>query len=142
MTRLRPGWLVALFAAILSIDVWLPWLTTAAGGGGRANAIGGSVGNLGLPPGFGVGQGIVLSAAVLLVFGAMAGRGLFATTTSVVALAVSLLVVGLIVVYYRQHVVPPVIAGYGLYVGAASAMGALGCSAWALIGSAGTGAGR
>ena len=46
MPRPSPGWLVALCAAILAITVWLPWLTTRAGGGGRANAIGGTVGVL------------------------------------------------------------------------------------------------
>ena len=56
MFRLRPGWLVALCAAILAITVWLPWLTTRADGGGRANAIGGTVGNLVLPARFGAGQ--------------------------------------------------------------------------------------
>ena len=35
MFRLRPGWLVALCAAILAITVWLPWLTTRADGGRR-----------------------------------------------------------------------------------------------------------
>ena len=51
MLRVRPGWLVALFAATLAVSAWLPWLTTGADGGGRANAIGGTVGNLALPPG-------------------------------------------------------------------------------------------
>ena len=71
MARLRPGWLVTLCAAILAVSVWLPWLTTSALGGGRANAIGGTVGSLVLPRGFGVGQLIVLLTSTLLVAGAM-----------------------------------------------------------------------
>ena len=74
MLRPRPGWLVALCAAILAVSAWLPWLTTTADGGGRANAIGGTVGNLVLPPRFGAGQLIVL-ASTLIVAGAMAARG-------------------------------------------------------------------
>ena len=69
MLRVRPGWLVALFAAILAVSAWLPWLTTGADGGGRANAIGGTVGNLVLPPRFGAGQLIVLLASTLIVAG-------------------------------------------------------------------------
>ena len=44
MARLRPGWLVVLWATGLSISAWLPWLTSAVGGGGRASAIGGALG--------------------------------------------------------------------------------------------------
>ena len=70
MVRPRPGWLVALCAAILAVSAWLPWLTTTADGGGRANAIGGTVGNLVLPPRFGAGQLIVLLASgIVLVLG-------------------------------------------------------------------------
>ena len=73
MARLRPGWLVALCAPILAVSAWLPWLTTTADGGGRANAIGGIVGAMPVPPpGFGVGQLIVLLASTLIVAGAMA----------------------------------------------------------------------
>lgn len=132
MTRLHPGWLVALFAAILSVSVWLPWLTTAVNGGGHASAIGGSVGSLHLPRGFGVGQLIVLLAATLLVAGAMAGRGLSARLASVAALAISLLIAALTIWYYHLNIVPPITAGYGLYLGAGSTVGALGCSVWAL----------
>jgi hypothetical protein len=74
MLRLSPGWLVALCAAILAVSVWLPWLTTRADGGGHANAIGGTVGNLVLPPRFGAGQLIALLASTLIVAGAMAAR--------------------------------------------------------------------
>ena len=133
MTRSRPGWLVALFAAILSISAWLPWLTTSANGGGHASAIGGSVGSIALPPRFGIGQLIVLLAAALLVAGAMVGRGLFSGLASVAALAISLGVAGLGVWYYRLNVVAPITAGYGLYIGAVSVAGALGCSVWALL---------
>lgn len=132
MTRLHPGWLIALFAAILSVSVWLPWLTTAANGGGRASAIGGSVGSLHLPPGFGVGQLIVLLAATLLVAGAMVGRGLSVKLASVAALVISLLITALTAWYYHLNIASPITAGYGLYLGAASAIGAVGCSVWAL----------
>lgn len=132
MTWPHPGWLVALFAAILSISAWLPWLTTTVNGGGHASAIGGSVGSLHLPPGFGVGQLIVLLAAALLVAGAMVGRDLSARLAAVAALAISLLVTGLTVWYYHLNIVPPINAGYGFYLGLGSAAGALGCSVWAL----------
>lgn len=133
MTRLRPGWLVVLFAAVLSISTWLPWLTTTVNGGGRANAIGGTVGNLALPPRFGVGQLIVLLASVLLVAGAMAGRGLSSRAASLAALVLSLGVAALTAWYYHLNVAPPVSAGYGIYVGAAGAAGAALCSLWALL---------
>ena len=45
MARLRPGWLVALAAAGLSVSAWLPWLTSpAAAAGFAAGAPVGSVG--------------------------------------------------------------------------------------------------
>jgi hypothetical protein len=133
MTRVRSGWLVALFAAILAVSAWLPWLTTTVNGGGRANAVGGSVGSLFLPSRFGAGQLIVLLASALLVAGTMVGRGLSVRLASVAALVMSLLVMALTIWYYHLNVVPPVSAGYGLYVGAASAAGAVGCSSWALV---------
>ncbi|EUA02222.1 putative cONSERVED TRANSMEMBRANE PROTEIN [Mycobacterium kansasii 824] len=117
--RLRPGWLVALFAVIVSVSTWLPWLTTTVGGGGWANAIGGTHGNLALPPGFGAGQLIALLSSTLLVAGAMVGRGLSAKLSSVVALVVSLLIVALTIWYYTINVNPQVSAEYGLYVGGA-----------------------
>jgi hypothetical protein len=133
MSRLRPGWLVALCAVVVSVSAWLPWLTTTVDGGGHANAIGGSVGSLLVPPRFGAGQLIVLLASGLLVAGAMAGRGLSSRSASAAALAISLLIAVLTVWYYHLNVVPPVAAGYGLYVGAAGAAGALCCSVWALV---------
>ena len=84
--RLHPGWLVALFAAIVSASAWMPWLTTTVGGGGWANAIGGTHGNLLLPPGFGAGQLIVVLSSALLVAGAVAGRGLSMKLASIAAL--------------------------------------------------------
>ena len=131
--RLRPGWLVAFFASVVFISAWLPWLTTAVNGGGWANAIGGTHGNLELPKGFGAGQLIVLLSSTLLVAGAMVGRGLSARAASVAALIISLLIIGLTVWYYRLNVNPPVSAEYGLYVGAASAVCAAACSAVAVI---------
>jgi hypothetical protein len=131
----RPGWLVALFAALVSLSAWLPWLTTGTGGGGWANAIGGSIGSMHLPPGFGPGQLIVLLSSTLLVAGAMVGRGLSVRPASVAALVVSLLVVALTVRYYDVNVKPPVSAAYGLYIGGVAAGGAVLCSMWALASS-------
>src|ERR1700737_3646964 len=74
MTRLRPGWLVALFAATASASAWLPWLTTGINGGGWANAIGGSAGSLHLPPGFGPGQLIMFFSCTLRGGGGRDGR--------------------------------------------------------------------
>lgn len=134
MARLRPGWLVALCAVVLAVSAWLPWLTTRADGGGRANAIGGVVGRLPAPPpGFGVGQLIVLLAATLIVAGAMAARGLSARMASSAALAISVLLVVLTVWYYRLYVYDTVSAGYGLYLGAAVAIAAAVLSVWAMV---------
>lgn len=135
MTRLHPGWLVALFAAILSVSTWLPWLTTTVNGGGWASAVGGSMGSLHLPRGFGTGQLIVLLSSTLLVAGAVVGRGLSARLASVAALSLSLLIGALTGWYYSVNVNPPVAAGYGFYVGAAGAAGAVICSGWALASS-------
>ena len=85
------------------------------------------------PPGFGVGQLIVLLAATLIVAGAMAARGLSARVASAAALAISVLLVVLTVWYYRLYVYPPVSAGYGLYVGAAAAIAAVVLSVWAMV---------
>ncbi|HYB82179.1 MAG TPA: hypothetical protein VED43_11160 [Mycobacterium sp.] len=134
MTRwLHPGWLVAIFALVISASAWMPWLTTAVNGGGWANAIGGAHGSLELPRGFGAGQLIVLLSSTLLVAGAMVGRGLSVKLASVAALLISLLIVALTVWYYRLNVMPPVSAEYGLYVGAAGAVCAVACSFAALI---------
>ncbi|EUA11329.1 hypothetical protein [Mycobacterium pseudokansasii] len=131
--RLRPGWLVALFAVIVSVSTWLPWLTTTVGGGGWANAIGGTHGNLALPRGFGAGQLIVLLSSTLLVAGAMVGRDLSAKLSSIAALLVSLLIVALTIWYYTINVNPQVSAEYGLYVGAGAAACAVVCSLWAVV---------
>src|ERR1700727_3564686 len=93
MPRIRPGWLVELSAATVSFSAWLPWLTTGINGGGWANSIGGSIGSLHLPHGFGPGQLIVLLSSALLVAGAMIGRGLSVKPASVAALVISLVVV-------------------------------------------------
>jgi len=134
MARLRPGWLVVLCAAVLAISAWLPWLTSRADGGGRANAIGGIVGTMPVPPpGFGVGQLIVLLASALIVAGAMAARGLFDRLASSSALAISVLLVVLTMWYYRLYVYSPVSAGYGLFLGAAAAVCAVVLSVWAMF---------
>jgi hypothetical protein len=134
MARLRPGWLVVLCAAILAVSAWLPWLTSRAGGGGHANAIGGIVGTMPVPPpGFGVGQLIVLLASMLIVAGAMAARGLSARLASTTALAISVLLVVLTMWYYRLYVYQPVSAGYGLYVGVAASAVAVLLSVWTMV---------
>lgn len=137
--RLRPGWLVAFFALAISASAWMPWLTTAVNGGGWANAIGGAHGSLELPPGFGAGQLIVLLSSLLLVVGAMVGRGLSVRLASIAALMVSLLIVALTVWYYKLNVKPPVSAEYGLYAGAVSAVCAMTCSVVAVIAAMGSG---
>jgi hypothetical protein len=135
MARLRPGWRVVVCAAVLAVSAWLPWLTNRAGGG-RANAIGGIVGSMPVPPpGFGVGQLIVLLASTLIVAGAMAARGLFGRLASSSALAISVLLVVLTAWYYRLYVYAPVSAGYGLYLGGAAAVCAMVLSVWAMAAS-------
>lgn len=135
--RLRPGWLVALSAAILTVSTWLPWLTTKDQGGGWVNAIGGAHGSLIPQHGFGPGQLIVLLASALIVAGAMVGRGLSLRGASIAALIISLLIVGLTVLYYRSNVDPPAVsAEYGLYVGAVSTALAVACSLWAVVAAA------
>lgn len=131
--RLRPGWLVVVSAAVLAVSVWLPWLHTAVGGGGHANAVGGAIGSLHLPERFGVGQLIVLLASTLLVAGAMAGRGISPLRASVAALAISMCIAALTAWYYRLHVGHSVSASYGWYLGAVAAAVAIGCSLWALL---------
>ncbi len=131
--RLRPGWLVAFFALLVSASAWLPWLTTAVNGGGWASAIGGTHGSLVLPHGFGAGQLIVVLSSALLVAGAMAARGLSVRVASVAALLISLLIIGITVWYYRLNVGPRVSAEYGLYVGAGGAVCAAICAIAAVI---------
>ena len=135
MSRLRPGWLVALCAVILLVSAWLPWLT--ADGGARASAVGGVVGDVAdlreKLSGFGVGQLIVLLASMLIVAGAMAARGVSARVASSAALAISVLLVVFTVWYYRLYVYPPVSVGYGLYLGLAMAIAAVLVSVWAMV---------
>lgn len=134
MARLRPGWLVALCALIVAVSAWLPWLTSTADGGGRANAIGGIAGAMSVPPpGFGVGQFVVLLSSSLLIAGAMSARGISARMASTVALAISVVLVVLSVWFYRLYVYPPVSAGYGLYIGGAVASTAVLLSVWAML---------
>ena len=70
--------------------------------------------------------------AVLIVTGAMAARDLSPRLASAAALVISLLIAFLTWFYYHLNVSPPVVAGYGLYVGTACALAALACSVWAL----------
>jgi hypothetical protein len=133
MARLQPGWFVVVFAALLAGSAWLPWLTTSALGGGRASAIGGTIGSLVLPPRFGAGQLIVLLSSGLIVTGAMAARNLSPRLAATAALVISALIGLLTWWYYHLNVSPPVSAGYGFYVGAACALLAMVCSVWALV---------
>lgn len=120
MARLRPGWLVALCALVLAVSAWLPWLTTSADGGGRANAIGGKIGSIGVPPpGFGVGQLILLLASMLIVAATMAARQLSSRLASSAALSISVIVAALLGWYFRLYVQAPVAVGYGMYLAAA-----------------------
>lgn len=116
MARLRPGWLVAFCALTLAVSAWLPWLVTAEG---RATAIGGKAGDIAVPPpGFGVGQAVVLLAACLVVAAVMAARQLSARVASTAALAISTVIAALIGWYLRLYVHAPVAVGYGMYLAA------------------------
>jgi hypothetical protein len=125
--------MVALFAAMVSMSAWLPWLTTGSGGGGWANAIGGNIDGVHVQHRFGTVQLIVLLSSALLVSGAVAGRGLSARAASVAAVVISLAVVTLMVRYYSVNVKSPVSAAYGLYIAGVVAVAALLCSLWALV---------
>lgn len=115
MERLRPAWVVALCAVVLLASAWLPWLNGSAG---RANAIGGKIGHIAVPPpGFGVGQAIVLLSSCLLVSAAMTARKLAPRAASAVALVLSLGITALAAWYYRIYVHDPVTAAYGVYLG-------------------------
>ncbi len=117
MERLRPAWIVALCAVVLLVSAWLPWLTSSTG---RVNAIGGKLGHIAVPPpGFGVGQAIVLLSSCLLVAAAMTARNLSARWASVVTLVLALGLTVLAAWYYRLYVHGPVSAAYGLYLGMA-----------------------
>ncbi|WP_167097857.1 hypothetical protein [Mycobacterium sp. DL592] len=133
MASLRTGWSVVLCAAVLAVSAWLPWLTTSAAGGGRASAIGGTVGSIALPPRFGAGQLIVLLSSMLIVAGAMVARNLSPRLAASAAVVIAALIGVLTWWYYHLNVSSPVAAGYGFYIGAASAAGALACSVWALV---------
>ena len=133
MARLQPGWLVAVCATGLAVSSWLPWLTTSAGGGGRASAIGGTLGDIAVPPRFGAGQLIVLLSSVLIVLGAMVARNLAQRPAAAAAVVVSAIVGVLTWWYFHANATPPVGPGYGFFIGAACAAGVLACSIWALV---------
>jgi len=133
MIRLRPGWLVVLFGVVIAISGWLPWRTTTINGGGHSNAIGGTVGALLPLSKFDAGQLIVLLASTLIVAGAMTARGLSTRLSAGAALVLSMWIGGLMVVYYRQKVHPPVDAAYGFYISAGAAGAAAVCALWALF---------
>ena len=134
MARLRPAWFVVLCALVLLVSAWLPWLTTSAGGGGRANAIGGRLGQIAVPPpGVGVRQLMVLLSATLIVAAAMAARGLSARIASSAALSISVLLTVLAWWYFRLYVAPPIAAGYGFYIGGAATAVAVVLSVLAMV---------
>jgi len=133
MARPQPGWSVAVCAAGLAVSSWLPWLSTSADGGGRASAIGGTLGSITLAPRFGAGQLIVLLSSVLIVLGALVARNLSRLPAAAGAVGVSVLVGVLTWWYFHANVVGPVGAGYGFYIGVACAAGVLACSIWALV---------
>lgn len=133
MLRPRPGWLVVASAAVLAISVWLPWVTTSAHGGGRANAAGGTVGSLSLPDRFGAGQLIVLLTSTLAVAGAMVAQRIATRWACAAALVISLGIVGLTAWYHHRYVTDAVTVSYGWYVGAAAGVAATACSLWAVI---------
>ena len=134
MARLRPGWFVVLCSTVLLVSAWLPWLVTSVDGGGRANAIGGKLGAIGVPPnGFGVGQLIVVLGSTLIVAAAMAARRLYPKMASTAALGISVLLAVAVLWYYRLYVAPPVAAGYGLYVGGGAVVVAAVLSVMAMV---------
>ena len=134
MARLRPAWFVVLCASVFLVSAWLPWLTTSAAGGGRANAIGGKLGQIAVPPpGFGVGQLIVVLSSTLIVAAAMAARGLSARIASTAALSISVLLTVLAWWYFRLYVAPPIAAGYGFYIGGAATAVAVVLSVLAMV---------
>ena len=95
--------------------------------------LGGTIGSIVLPPRFGAGQLIVLLASALIVSGAMVARGLSPRLAAAAAVVISVLIGVLTYWYYHLNVSPPVSAGYGFYIGAACAAGALVSSVWVLI---------
>jgi hypothetical protein len=134
MARLRPAWFVVLCALVLLVSAWLPWLTTSADGGGHANAIGGKLGQIAVPPpGFGGGQLMVVLSSTLIVAAAMAARGLSARIASTAALSISVLLTVLAWWYFRLYVAPPIAAGYGFYVGGAATALAVVLSVLAMV---------
>jgi hypothetical protein len=125
--HLRDGGVEDILRAIVGVDA------ADADGGGRASAIGGTLGSVSLPPRFGAGQVIVLLASVLLVLGAMVARDLFQRAAATAAAVVAILVAVLTWWYFDTHVVGPVSAGYGFYIGAVCAAATLACSIWSLV---------
>ncbi|MDT5194198.1 MAG: hypothetical protein QOH20_952 [Mycobacterium sp.] len=125
---------MVLCALVLLVSAWLPWLTTSADGGGHANAIGGKLGQIAVPPpGFGVGQLMVVLSSTLIVAAAMAARGLSARIASTAALSISVLLTVLAWWYFRLYVAPPIAAGYGFYVGGAATALAVVLSVLAMV---------
>ena len=128
----RPGWLVALSAALVCRSAWLP-LTTSFIRAADVQRGSRTFGSITLPSRFGTGQLIVLLSSVLIVAGAMVARSLSPSsrghhrTGPVVGDRDTHLV------HYRLNVHSPVVAGYGFYLGAVFGVASVLCSVWALI---------
>jgi hypothetical protein len=75
---------------------------------------------------------MVLLSSVLIVLGAMVGRGLSPRLAATAAVLISILAATLAWWYFRTNVAGGVAAGYGLYIGGACALAALVSSVWAL----------
>lgn len=69
------------------------------------------------PPGFGVGQLMVLLSSCLIVAATLTARKLWARVASLAALTISVLLVVLEAWYHRLYVHGPIGMGYGYYVG-------------------------
>lgn len=75
----------------------------------------------------------MLLASVLIVLGALVGRGISPRLAATAAVVISVLTAILTWWFYRANVQSPVAAGYGLYLGAGCVLALLGCSVWALV---------
>ncbi|MBA0048145.1 hypothetical protein [Mycobacterium sp. NPDC050853] len=129
----RAGWLIAFAGLVMAVSVWLPWLRTSASGGGRANAIGGAIGSVVLPAGFGAGQMILLVSALLVVAGCMVGQNILHRVAPIAAGVLALGLLGLELLYYRTNIKAPIVTGYGFWVAIAVSAIAVALSIVALL---------
>lgn len=129
----RVGWLLTLAGVVLATTVWLPWIHTSAGGGGRASAIGGTVGSVVLPPGFGAGQLVLLLAVLLIVAGAMVGQSIVRRYAGIAAAILAVGELGCAAIYYRTNVHGPIAVAYGLWIAVGAAVIAFALSVLAAL---------